>query len=850
MKMTTTIAFDNMKYHRSRNILIGIAIVLTTFLLFVIPTVGKGTIDGQFAAINQIYPTWHALFREVDKDTVAKLAAHHDIAVWGLRSDAGEMALEEATVSLVSLDETAAGLYRIELADGDIANGNPFNEDIPGGNLLNGKILHGKIPMEEDEIVISRGILSALGQQGEIGDTITVPYQIIRDGGLDFVQEREFRICGFLEDSDAGMDQRTPIAQARQSFMALVSEAFIESEIPADQITYRFLFQINGAKNSTTDEMKAKIENIAKQFGIAESDTSINTDMLMANYVDVDVLIGIVLIMLVVIFAGVITVYGIYYVSMHQRIQEFGRLKAIGATKRQVKQIVLREGFCVAALAIPAGLLLGTLVSRFVLLALIGATSEGNDYTRVLGEIIRNREIPLYHWWIYLLAAGVTLCAVWLSLVKPMKMAAKISEIDAMRFHDTDKKQKSVKKGFEYLTIGRLTRRNLAGNKKKSVITITSMAATGVLLMVVATVLSCANPTESANASIVGQYEIFPAIEENNREHPERQWISVQQDNPLNEELRKQIESLDGVIRVDSFTGVRVTGKPFAEYNTISGIPEEYAEEIEQGIIEGSVTYEELKSGDKVVLDSILLYWYPELKVGSRLNLTIYDGERSYEKEVEVAAIGEYDPGLTNYHALIMAKEAADRLCENNSTYYFHVIADQDYDPALAEALEEIVESSGRLEMNTWQAWYNEWESGMTLTSGASYAFLGILAAISVMNLINTMINSVHVRRKELGMMQAIGMSHRQLMKMLQMEGLFYTLGALAISIGVGSLAGYPLFLYAKHAGMFQITTYHYPWAAAVTVSVVLLLVQTALALMIAQSVKREPVIERIRFSE
>ena len=154
------------------------------------------------------------------------------------------------------------------------------------------------------------------------------------------------------------------------------------------------------------------------------------------------------------------------------------------------------------------------------------------------------------------------------------------------------------------------------------------------------------------------------------------------------------------------------------------------------------------------------------------------------------------------------------------------------------------------LEMNTWKAYYESWKTTMTITSGACYAFLGILAAISVMNLINTMINSVPVRKKEMGMMQAIGMSDRQLAKMLQLEGLFYTLGTLAIAIGLGSLAGYPLFRYAKSEAMFEITTYHYPWAAAVVVSVVLLLVQMVLALAITKSVKKAPLIERIRFSE
>lgn len=816
MKMTTTIAFDNMKYYKSKNILTGIAILLTTFLLFVIPTVGKGAIDAQFAAVNKIYPTWHALFRGVDKAAAAKMAAHHDIVVSGLRSDAGMMNLEEATVSMLSMDESGAELYRVELVSGSL-------------------------PVQEDEIVVSRGILDALGQQGEIGDTITVPCQIMRNGKLDYTQKKEFRICGFLEDSDTNIEMQT--------FIALISEAFIESEIPTDQIVYRFLFQVSDADSITTDDMEAKIKNIAEQFGISEDDMNINQDILMANYVDESFLFGTVLIMLVVMFVGIITVYSIYYVTMNQRIQEFGRLKAIGATKQQVKQIVLREGLCVAVLAIPVGLLLGTAISRIVLLKMTNMNSDENDYTNALNEVIRNREVSLCHWWIYLLVIAVTFCTVYLSLVKPMNKAAKVSEIEAMRFHDIGKAQKS-RKGYEYLTIGRLTKRNLTGNKKKSVVTIVSMALTGMLLMVVATVLSCANPRESANASIVGQYEIFPMIEDDNREHPERQWSSIQQDNPLSEELKRQIESLEGVIRVDSFTGVRVTGAPFDQYDTINGIPEEYAEEIEKGIVEGNITYEELKSGDKVVVDKVLLNWYPELEVGTRLILTIHDGERTYEKEIEIAAMGEYDHGLTNYNYLIMAKEAADRLCENNSIQFFHVIADQDYDPELEEALRELIKISGRLEMNTWHAWYESWRSTMTIVSGATYAFLGILAVISVMNLINTMINSVHVRKKELGMMQAIGMSDRQLARMLQMEGLFYTLGTLAITVGLGSLAGYPLFRYAKSTGMFEITTYHYPWAAAVIVTIVLLLVQMALALAVTRSVKKAPLIERIRFSE
>lgn len=816
MKMTTIVAFENMKYHRSKNILTGIAILLTTLLLLVVPTVGNGMIEARYATINKIYPTWHALYRRVDKATVGQLAAHHDIAVYGLRSDAGEMNLEDASVSLLYLDETGAGLYRIELAEGSF-------------------------PVQENEIVVSRGILSALGQQGDIGDTITVPYQIYRDGDLDYTQEREFQICGFLEDSEANLEQ--------QVFSALVSDAFIESEMPEEQIVYRFLFQVNDFNSTTTDEIEEIIKDIAAQYGISENDMNINTEYLGANYVDPTFVPAIVVIMLIVMLAGIVTVYSIYYVSMNQRIQEFGRLKAIGATKRQVRQIVLREGLCVAAAAIPLGLLLGTVTSKVVLLKFVSFATNDNAYVNILREVIRSGEAPLYRWWIYLLAIAVTLCTVYLSLVKPMRMAARVTEIEAIRYHDSGKEQKSSRKGYEYLNLWRLTRRNLMGNKRKSAVTILSMALTGMLLMVVASVLSCVNPRESADSSIVGQYAISPIIENNNREHPERAWASIQQDNPLNGELQGQIESLPGVLRVDSFTSVNVSGEPFEWDETINGIPEEYAEELEKGIVEGKVTYEELKSGDKVIVDRALLYWYPDLEVGTSLNLTVHDGQRTYEKEVEIAAIGEYGYGMTNYNYLIMAKEAADRLSEYNSTQYFHVTADQDYDPELEAALRGLVKESGRLQLQTWKEQYETYKTSMAITNGACYAFLGILAVISIMNLINTMINSVHVRRKELGMMQAIGMSDRQLMKMLQLEGLFYTVGTLVIAVGLGSLAGYPLFLYARRMGFFEITTYHYPLAAAVIVTAALLLVQILLALGITRSVRKDPLIERIRFN-
>lgn len=820
MKMTTRVAYCNMRHYKSKNILIGIAIILTTLLLFVIPSIGKDMVEVNFAVINKIYPTWHALYRNVDESTVMKLAAHHDVKTYGLRSDAGYMNLEDATVSMMYMDRTGMELYKVKLKEG-------------------------QLPQKENDIVVSKGILEALGQNGKIGDTITVPYQILKDDGLDYTKEKDFRICGFLADNESSKEQK--------QYTSLVSEAFLKAEIPVEQVKYRFLLQVNGQKGNTTADYTETIQNIARQFGISEDDMNINKEYLAANYVDPATIPVIVGIMLIVVLAGIITIYSVYYVSMNQRVREFGKLKAIGATKRQLRQIVLREGMGVALFAIPIGLLIGTVAVKVVLLQFVEHAKDSNVLITEAYKVVAKGEVQLYYWWIYLLAIAVTLCTVYLSLMKPMRMAAKVSEIEAMRYQGGSKRQKSSRKGYQFLNIGRLTKRNLAENKKKSTITIVSMAVTGIFVMMVATVLSCANPMESAKSSIVGQYEISPIVESGNKEHPEYEWAEVQKNNPLNEGLKQQIEELDGVERVDVFTALKVSGGPFEEKigtEFINGVPEEYAEELKKGITEGNVTYEELKSGDKVILDRALLHWYPDIKVGDKLKLNIHDGDNTFQKEIEVAAIGEYGTGLTNYNCLIMAKEGAEKLTINNSSSYFQVIADKDYDEALEASLQAIVDGSGRLQMRTWKNEYDTWENAIQMTRGACYAFIIILAAISIMNLINTMINSVHVRKKELGMMQAIGMSDLQLMKMLQLEGIFYTVGTLIISIGVGSLAGYPLFLYAKRTGMFDISTYHYPVTAAIIIILTLFVIQMLLAIFIAKSVRKDSLIERIRFSE
>ena len=73
MSTVGQMAWADFKRNKGKNILTGIAIILTTLLLFVIPTVGFGQMDVQKAAVNEIYPTFHGMYRDVDEETVGVL---------------------------------------------------------------------------------------------------------------------------------------------------------------------------------------------------------------------------------------------------------------------------------------------------------------------------------------------------------------------------------------------------------------------------------------------------------------------------------------------------------------------------------------------------------------------------------------------------------------------------------------------------------------------------------------------------------------------------------------------------------------------------------------------------------
>ena len=557
------------------------------------------------------------------------------------------------------------------------------------------------------------------------------------------------------------------------------SMEYAKQMIPEADREYRVMFRLADAEHMTTDEIEERGKEIGEDFGVPEGNVVENREYLVANYTDPSFVKGMIVVIVMVVLAGILTIYSIYYVSMIPKVQEYGKLKAIGSTKRQIRQMVFREGMLVTALALPVGLLISSFLSRWIMKQMITFMAGEDPLMQVAAELVKNGEVSLLHWWIYAITIMTVLFTSAVSLAKPMRIAAKVSPIEAMRYQGLEKRGKKVRKGYQNLTIFRLTKANMARNKKRTGITIVTLGATGILFMVVATILSCAAPKEIARKDIESDYKIELETWGGDKMNPDRDWRQVQQNNPLTKAFIDQVRDVDGVeeVKVKTFMNgeipkLSMDGEIWGA--DIIGLDASYAETLEKGEIQGHVTYEELEKGDKILMSANMLYWFPELKVGDSLKMVLNMGDDQVEKTFEIGAIGDYYESLGG-SSFYLPQSVLEKMNPNNLNYTLEITVNDQKKNSAYQELQALADNSEYLVTGSYEEQLQKWEKNMRLMSVLCYAFLIILGGIGIMNLVNTMMNSIYTRRRELGMIQAIGMSEKQLIRMLQLEGIIYT---------------------------------------------------------------------------
>ena len=792
---TTKIAKSNLKQNKSKSILIIITIILSTLML---SSIGIYIVDaGAYQKENTIKYSgnYQGILANVDEKQADILSNHADVELTGEMNGVGVEKLEDdSNISLAYMNEDALKLNSFEF-------------------------IKGKLPSKENEIVLDSGALKALGYKNkDLGEKIKISYD---DYKSDKKIEKEFIISGILKTSE--------ISEAGKYYYAIISESYMRNTRDMSQEDFNIYVKFNDKSNLSIEQAKEKLDKIANDIGLDTINTAVNENYINALKPDMETIMGGVFVGLVIVLSSILVIYNIFYISIVTKVQEFGKLRAIGATKKQIKNIVFKEGFILAGIAIPIGIILGYVLANIIIKSFMDIDVKSSRLPVILSVVV------------------ISFISVVLSLLKPMKVASKVSIVDAVRYTGNKISNKSKRKGYKNINLKRLSHANLERNKKRTYMTLASLILSGTIFITVSTALESFDAEKMAREHFPYDIEVrLSGYEMNSDKNPKDNLNILQMDNPLSKDFFNQIKNMEGIKRIESARSVKIGMEDYDvefKYDLLQSINENDVKSLNKNIIDGKINLERLQTGDEIVITHVDTAKEMGVKAGDKIRLTLYDGDKKIKKEFKVQAIAMGVPSFG------IGKDFIDRTLKYDSTSSLGIYTEEGKYQEIKDSIKKIAKNNGFLETDFIDSRIESNKATISFIKIMGYTLTGIIGVIGFMNLVNTMITSIVTGKKELGMLQAIGLTNKQLVKMLNSEAMYYTSGMMIGSILFGGILGYIAVIFLKKTGL-SYATYSLPIVPILLMIVCILIAQFITTYLIGRSFNKESLIDRVRYSE
>lgn len=777
------IADRTRKAGKGRNMIAVLAIALTTVLFTTLFTVGGSIVKKQQeATMRQVGGSAHAGFKYLTQE-------EYDIVK-------NDKELKEVSYRIVVADAVNKELLKLRT---EVS----FYEDLDAKfSFCYPEIGH--MPEKEDEIVTSDLVLEKLGIPCKVGEKVTLELKINNNEPI----KKTFTLSGYFKGDNIA-----------QSQIALVSEEYahkaaptpttsaMETAVDASDYAGRIMADFNFKSSFRLEKQAAKL---AKRCGFPEDvDTGLNWAYV-GGEMDAETSILIAVILLVILASGYLIIYNIFYINVYHDIQYYGLLKTIGTTGRQLRKMVRRQAYMLSLYGIPMGLLIGTAVGKLLLPV-------------VMGELVFSRTADtkvVLNVWIFAGAAAFSFVTVFISCIKPCRIASKVSPIEAVRYTEGQNKTAGKKKSKKTKRVSprAMAFQNIRRNRKKIVVVVASLSMALVMLNSIYSLVRGFDMDKFVSSMTVSDFSVSDATLDN---------VSIDYNSIVTDGVTK--EFLDALGKQK---GVEDVGNIYIKEIEPTFTDEAYAL-LEERIFENPKVkkdFDEMMStaGD----DAPSIEDYREERwidgkvygIGKMVmeRLENPEGELDWEKfstgkYVIATRYGHDDGGGINYFEpgdkVTVCNEAGEMreyevLAAADMPYacgiqHFglfdcnYILPEEEYLNLMGEQqpMRTIfnVKKDQEEKMEQWMADYCEnVNEDLTYTSKASivaqfdsqknmYALVGgllalILALIGILNFINTMVTSVLSRKQEFAMMEAVGMTGGQLKSMLCYEGGYYAL--------------------------------------------------------------------------
>ena len=807
---------------RKRNIIAITAIALTALLFTSLFTIVMSMNSSyEMYTFRQVGGYCHGTFKEVTEEQIKKISAHSNVKAVGKRINIGYM---------------DSGIFAKAPAEVSFMDDNCTEWSFAAPTV-------GQEPQGKNEITMDTYALKLLGVAPELGADIELTYTVGSLSATPYEKTDTFTLVGWWEYDDI-----SPVHYIN------VSEEYAK-EIEAEAISKGLeplRIDLNVMMASGIN-IRSQMEQVDLDLGYAWDETGegelvrigVNwgyTSSQLGESMDAATLLAIVAFLALVIFTGYLIIYNIFQISVTGDIRFYGLLKTIGVTPRQLKRIIRQQAMFLCIVGIPAGLLLGYGIGASLTPVVMARTSFGAGVSTVSTS-------PL----IFLASALFALITVFLSCSRPGKIASKVSPVEATKYTETvkSKKKRRTTRGAK---VYQMAFANLGRNKRKTVLVVISLSLSVVLLNLLVTFTggfdmekylakqTCADfivsTTDYFRHGYSGNFlsqEQMEQIEANTSPSlsgcgykltgyspygwmSEEHWLqdmmhyrseenakALLEQQHRRDELVSQDASIEGldealfekltviagdispmfqedsnaiavVVLTDDYGNVSNLDfyPPVGSIQTITYIDEGHYTEIRTGNLSDENTSPEYIFQPSVSHDvdyTVCAY----VTVPHSMSFRYYSTGYSFVLPIEKLNHDSQQESIPMFYLFDVPDDMAEASAEN---YLADLTAD-DLSGLMYES------------KATLRAEFKGYQNMFLLLGGLLCAIIGL---VGVLNFFNAIMTGILSRKREFAVLQAVGMTNKQLKTMLVYEGLYYALSsalsALVLSFVINPLVG------------------------------------------------------------
>ncbi len=874
MNILNKLTIKNLKLNKKRTIVTIVGIILSVALICAVASMYSSAIASLVKYEKEQQGNFHFAFYDVQAEDVKSFKSNRKIKSIAITKHLGYAVLENSKNN-----------YK------PYAHIMGFTPEAL--NDLSIKLVEGRMPKNDQEILITTHLKTNGRISLSVGETITLDvgrrvdadnYELFQNNPFQGAEALErivdttsktYKIVGIIERPATNIE---PYSAPGYTFItytdnmpkdgkvdiyARYTKEGLENQYEVTAgilgVDHKLFKKINGdVRGYSHDEYEKYLEMMKKakyEINVNSYLIALETNPIKNNGVS-ELGVVVLIVCLIIMFTSIFCIKNSFDISITEKTKQYGMLKSVGATKKQIKKNVFYEAFILGMISIPLGILLGIIASYILIIVCNLLLAESFDFGFKLMFNLSYLAV------LFSIVLGII--TIYLSALKVARRASKVLPIDLIRnsadIKINSKNLKSPKLVKSLFGVGGdISYKNLKRNKKKYRTTIISITVSVLTFIALSSFVDLA----------------FLSVEDELQEtkYDISLYTSVYNSDATFYNKALETVFLDGVeeytIKRQDSLHVKASNysKEYIKKGKVDVDPDDSAFLNIYAVGDGAyrnylkklgLDYEKIKN-KAILVDKLKTSVFDEEK-----NKTVYFTERRFKYktgdtingimhgngsklEIEVGAISDEVPfaidKLAGAMIIVSDEFYNENILNESKDKSILILYKTDNANKLQDDIEQHLKEYNVSISNIYEQAKQE-RNLLTLVAIFLYGFIIVISLIGVTNIFNTITTNMYLRKQEFAMLKSIGMTDKEFKRMIRLESIFMGSKSLMIGIPIGIILSYAIYYFlTQYSGI----EYSFPILAIIISIILVFLLITSLMRYSINKINKQNTIETIR---